>query len=116
MQIQTIQRNIHTTPRKLRLVADMIRKMTPAQAILTLKFTNKAAAVDLSKAIKTVVANAVQQNLDPTTLAFQRLEINEGPTAKRFRAGTRGRIKRYQKRTSEIKIVVSEKEIKEVVA
>ncbi len=113
MEIQTIQRNIHTTPRKLRLVADLVRKMKPAQAIQTLKFTNRAAAVDLSKAIKTVVANAVQQNMDPMNLEFRRLEINEGPTMKRFRAGTRGRIKRYQKRTSEIKIVVAQPVVEE---
>ncbi len=112
MEVQTIQRNIHTTPRKMRLVADLIRKMKPGVALQTLQFTNKAAAQDLTKAIKTVIANAIQQNIDPTTLVFKRLEINEGPTAKRWRPGTRGRIKRYTHRTSEIKIVVAPEEVK----
>lgn len=109
MDITAIQKNIHTTPRKLRLVVDLVKKMTPAQALLTLQFTNKVAAEPLTKAIKTVMANAKQQNIDQEKLIFKKLEINEGTKMKRFRAGTKGRAKKYAKRTSHIRIVLEEK-------
>jgi len=108
MQITTIQKNIHTTPRKLALVADMVRSMAPAKALIALQFTNKTAAGPLSKAIKTVLANARCQNLDSENLVFEKIEINEGPVMKRFRAGSKGRVKRYKKRMSHIKIVLSD--------
>ena len=108
MEIITIQKNIHTTPRKLRLVADMVRKMKPGAALQVLAFTNKAAAEPLSKAIKTVLANAAQQKLDQESLVFKSLEINEGLKYRRVRAGARGRAKPYKRRMSHIKIVLSD--------
>lgn len=108
-EIKTIQNNIHTSPRKLRLVADMVRKMTPSQAIKTLEFTNKAAAKPLAAAIKTVLANARQKSLDETRMSFKKLEINEGGMKLvRVRPQARGRRNPYTKRTSQIKIVLSD--------
>lgn len=91
----------------------MIRKMTPSKAVLTLEFTQKYASVDLSKAIKTALANAKQQGLSEEALTFKKIEINEGPKLKRFRAGTRGRAKPYVKRQSHIKIVLTDEKEKE---
>lgn len=107
MEITTIQKHIHTSPRKLKLVADMVRRMRPVAAIRILKFTNKAAATPLAKAIETVLANAKQQNLTEEEMFFSKIEINEGPSGRRFHAGTRGRAKPYKKRTSHIKIVLT---------
>ena len=107
MDIINQQKYIHTTPRKLRLVADMIRKMEPDQAIETLRFSAKVAAKDLSKAIKTALANAKVKGVENPV--FKTIEVNEGSVMKRFRAGTRGRAKPYQKRMSHIKIVLSER-------
>lgn len=112
MEIITIQKNIHSSPRKLRLVADMVRKMKPGTALQALQFTNKAAALPLSKAIKTVLANAKVLNIGEEDVAFKKIEINEGPMMKRIRAGSRGRANPYKKRSSQIKIVLSnEKEV-----
>lgn len=108
MEITTIQKYIHTSPRKLRLVADMVRNTTPGRALEMLQFTNKAATEPLSKAIKTALANAKAQNLDQENLVFKKLEVDEGPKMKRFRAGAKGRAKPYKKRMSQIKIVLSE--------
>lgn len=108
MEIYTIQKNIHDSPRKMRLVADMIRKMKPMAAIQILEFTNKAAALPLSKAIKTVLGNAKSQNLDVEQMIFKSIEVNEGIKMKRFRAGTKGRAKPYKKRFSQIKIVLTD--------
>lgn len=105
MEVQTIQKYITTPPRKLRLVADMVRGMTPERAVEILSFTNKAAALPLLKAIKTVVANAKSA----AGLKFKTIEINEGPGLKRYRSGTagRGRGRPYKRRTSHIKIVLT---------
>lgn len=104
----TIQKNIGSTPRKLRLVADMVRKMKPSLALQTLEFTPKAAAFPLSKAIKTALGNAKQQGLSEEGLSFESVEINEGSKYRRFRAGSRGHADPYKKKTSHIKIVLSD--------
>lgn len=108
MEIMTIQKEIHTAPRKLMLVADVVRKLKPLQALNVLQFTNKAAALPLAKAIKTALANAKQQNLNLETLSFQSLEINEGESLKRRRFAARGRTRPYKKRTSQIRIVLND--------
>lgn len=106
MEAITIQKFIHTSPRKLRLVAQMVRNMDPNKALQTLRFTNKASALDLSKAIKTALANAKQKGIK--SVSFSALEINEGPRLKRFRAGSRGRARPYKRRMSHIKIVLTD--------
>ena len=108
MEIQTIQKYIHTSPRKLRLVVDMVRKMKPTQALNVLKVTPKYAAKDLIKALETVLANAKQQGVAADKVSFKSLEIDESMKMRRFRAGTRGRVKPYKRRMSHIKIVLSD--------
>ena len=104
MEFIHTQKNIHHTPRKLRLVADMVRKMMPSQAIQTLQFTNKAAAVDLLKAIKSALANAK----DNSNLSFKHLEINEAIKIKRGRPAPRGRMRPYKLRMSHIRITLTD--------
>lgn len=108
MEVQTIQKYIHTSPRKLRLVADMVRALRPDDSLDILRITPKAAASDLAKAIETVLANAKQRGLDTSKLTFKKVEINESMKMKRHRAGTRGRVKPYKRRMSHIKIILSD--------
>lgn len=108
MEAIAIQRFIHTSPRKLRLVADMVRNMAPNKALDVLIITPKAAAKDLVKAINTAIANAKQVGLDIDKLVFKKLEINEGPRMKRYRAGARGRARPYKRKMAHIKIVLSD--------
>lgn len=108
MEVQTIQKYIHTSPRKLRLVSDMVRKMEPNRALDVLRVTPKAAAKDLTKALQVVMANAKQGGMDVEKAFFKKIEINESMKMRRFRAGTRGRVKPYKKRMSHIKIVLSD--------
>ncbi|MDP3974234.1 MAG: 50S ribosomal protein L22 [Candidatus Daviesbacteria bacterium] len=103
-----IQKFIHASPRKLRLIADMVRKMKPEEAIDILAITPKASAQTLQYALKTALANAKQKGMDLQNINVKSLEINESMKMKRFRAGTRGRIKPYAKRMSHIKIVLSD--------
>lgn len=108
MEIQTIQKYIHTSPRKLRLVSDMVRKMGPSKALDTLRLTPKMAAKDLEKAISTVLANAKVKGLDVSKLVFKKIEINESMKMRRFKAGTRGRVKPFKRRMSHIKIILTD--------
>ncbi len=108
MEITTIQKYVHTSPRKLRLVSDMVRKMAPQKSLDVLRLTPKMAAKDLVKALETVLANARQKGLDPEKLRFSKIEINESTKMRRFRAGTRGRVRPFKRRMSHIKIVLSD--------
>ena len=106
MEFITIQKNISESPRKLRLVADMVRKMDPYAALDILHFTRNSAALPLAKAIKTVLANAGSKD----GLAFKSIEINEALKMRRYRVGTagRGRGRPYKKRMSHIRIILTD--------
>lgn len=108
METVTIQKFIRTSPRKLRLAADLVRNMVPSEAVNVLNFTPKTAARDLRFAINVALANAKQQGLDIAKIGFKSLEINEGPKLRRFRAASRGRVSPYKRRMSHIKIVLSD--------
>lgn len=84
----------------------MVRKMDPYAALDVLQFTTNGAARPLAKAIKTVVANAGSKE----GLVFKSIEINEGLKMRRYRVGTagRGRGRPYKKRTSHIKIILTD--------
>lgn len=109
MDYINVQKNIEDSPRKLRLVADMVRKMTPEQAIEILQFTPKAAATSLMKAIKTSLANTTYKE----GLSFKSIEINEGLKMRRYRVGTagRGRGRPYRRRFAHIKIVLTDEPV-----
>lgn len=113
MEFITIQKNISDSPRKLRLVANMIRKMDPYAALDTLHFTKNAASEPLAKAIKTVIANAGSKE----GLIFKSIEINEALKMRRYRVGTagRGRGRPYKKRMSHIRIILTD-EVKQKVS
>lgn len=112
MEAITIQKYIHTTPRKLRLVSDMVRSLTPMQALNVLQITPKAAAKDFQKALQVVLSNAKQKGMEVEKVLFKKIEINESTKMRRFMAGTRGRAKPYKKRMSHIKIVLSDEQVK----
>ncbi|QQG43648.1 MAG: 50S ribosomal protein L22 [Candidatus Daviesbacteria bacterium] len=108
METIHIQKYIHRSPRKLRLVVDMVRKAKPNKAIEILNFTQNYGAKDLVAAIQTALANASQKGLVDEVIYFKSIEVNGAPVMKRFRAGTKGRAKPYARRMSHIKIVLSD--------
>lgn len=116
MEIIAYQKFVRTTPRKIRLIADVIRDMHPTDALLQLKFTHKQAAAPLSKVLRQAIANATSNNIEEKTLKFKHILIEEGPRYKRWRAASRGRARSIIKRTSHIKIVLESLEKKEPVA
>ncbi|MFC1627088.1 50S ribosomal protein L22 [Patescibacteria group bacterium] len=107
MKIKAESKFIRTSYRKLRLVADLVRPMSLNEALDVLKHLNKRAAEPILKTFKQAVANAVNNhNLPKDSLKIHSLEINEGPTYKRWNPVSRGRAHSIFKRTSHIKIVL----------
>ena len=106
--VRAIARGVQMTPRKLGLVASLVRGRTVADALVILDHTPKRAAEPVVKVIKSAQANATNNhNLDGKTLVIDSLQVTPGPRLKRFRAGARGMAKPYQKRTSHIHVVVA---------
>lgn len=103
-------RMVRIAPRKVRLVVDLIRGKSVAEAISILRFTNRGAAEAVEKVLKSAIANA-EHNFDMNieNLVVSEAYANEGPTLKRFRPRARGAASRINKRTSHITVVVSEK-------
>jgi len=78
-------KNIKISPRKLRLLANSIKKLTPMDASVKLSLTNTKAARILTAALKTVVSVAKNNyNLTPESLKFDTIQVDEGPKIKRM--------------------------------
>lgn len=112
MLIKAQQKFIRTSPRKLRLVADPVRKIgNPTRAVAYLEMIPQKAGKVLGKVIRTAIANATNNlKLDPTSLNLKEIMINEGPTYKRGNPVSRGRFHAIQKKTSHITVVLESKE------
>ncbi|HEX4662058.1 MAG TPA: 50S ribosomal protein L22 [Candidatus Saccharimonadales bacterium] len=105
--VRAIARGVQMSPRKVGLVASLVRGRTVADALVILSHTPKHASVPVIKAISSASANATNNHsLDGKTLVIDSLQVSPGPRLKRFRAGARGQAKPYQKRTSHIHVVL----------
>lgn len=103
-------RYIRLTPRKARLVADLVRNKDAEQALNILEFTNKKAARLILKVLNSAVANAVNNfDMDEEKLYVSKIMIDEGPMLKRIKPRAMGRADIIQKKTSHITVCVSEK-------
>jgi large subunit ribosomal protein L22 len=97
------------SPRKARLLADLIRGKGYVEAENLLSFTPKRAAIDVKKALQAAGAAAEEAEVDPTTLVVAVSRVDEGPTMKRFQPKDRGRAHPIMKRMSHITIGVEER-------
>ncbi len=104
-------KTVRIAARKVRLVIDLIRGKSVAEAAAILDFTPRGASPVVAKVLKSAVANAENNfDLDSEDLFVKEAFVNEGPTLKRFRPRAKGSASPINKRTSHITIVVSEKE------
>jgi len=111
MQATAVSRFIRVSPRKARLVADLVRGKSVQDALGILAVTQKKASPILKKAILSAAANAQVVNEDAAdvtreALVISEIRIDEGPTLKRIRPRAQGRAFRINKRTSHIKVTV----------
>lgn len=107
MDIKSVQKYTIRSPRKLREVVPLIKKMTPLDAVDKLPFIKNAGAETIRKVIQAAVASARQKGISDKDLIFKEIQINEGPRLKRFRAGARGRAKPYRRRMSHIRVILT---------
>ncbi|PKL43117.1 MAG: 50S ribosomal protein L22 [Candidatus Riflebacteria bacterium HGW-Riflebacteria-2] len=107
---RAVLRNIGSSPKKLRLIADAIRGKGVDEALSILQFMQKGEAPTLLKLLKSAIANAgSNHDLRADDLYVAKITIDGGATMKRFMARARGRACRIRKRTSHAKIVLREK-------
>lgn len=109
MQVRAAAKYVHMSPRKARLVVDLVRGMGVDEALDLLRFTNKAAAKPVAKAIESAAANAEESyGLSRGDLYIAQITADEGPTLKRGRPGARGGFKPILKRSTHITVVLAE--------
>ena len=101
------QKYLLESPRKIRLVVPLIKKMKPVEAVEKLPFVQKRAAGDLAKVIKSAIANAKAQGVSDADLVFKEIQIGEGPRLKRGRAASRGMWHPFKKRMAHIRVVLT---------
>lgn len=102
-------KTVRTSPRKARLVVDLIRGKSVAEAISILAFMPNKSADIVSKVLMSAIANAENNfDLDVEDLVVSEVFVNEGPTMKRFRPRAKGSASPILKRTSHITVIVSE--------
>ena len=106
-------RGLRISPRKVRLVADLIRRKSVVQAVNILKFASKKAVEPMAKLLNSAVANAKGNDMKESELFIQKIAVDEGPKLKRWRARSMGRANTILKRTSHITIVLAEVRKKE---
>lgn len=115
METKAVARYIRISPRKARLVVDMIRSRDVAAAEQILDFSDKGAARVVSKVLHSAVANAENNNALPAEgLYVSKVFVDEGPTLKRFRPRAMGRATRINKRTCHITLILDEREPQKV--
>ncbi|GBQ25859.1 50S ribosomal protein L22 [Gluconacetobacter sacchari DSM 12717] len=109
-EAQAVTRNLRVSPRKLNLVAALIRNKPAAQAVATLTFSKRRIAHDVKKTLQSAIANAENNHqLDVDQLVVVRAEVGKSIVMRRFHARGRGRSSRIEKFFSHLKIVVAEK-------
>lgn len=117
MHVTAHARYLRMSPRKVRLVIDVIRGMGAVQAKQQLRFMKKAAAKPVLKLLDSAVANAKNNfHLAPETLVVKSITADGGPVLKRFTPKAFGRAAPIRKRTSHVSIVLEEKGTKEAKA
>ena len=103
-------KNYRQSPRKVRLVADAIRGKKIDDAMTTLTFMTKRAALPVQKLLQSAVANASHNfNLKSEDLFIKEITVDGGSILKRWRARARGRAFPIHKHTSHVRIVLAEK-------
>lgn len=112
MEARAQLRYYRGSAQKVRLVANLIRGQQVAKALATLQLTKKRCARDLAKLLRSAVANLEQKSpgVDSGKLLVRRLQVDQGPAWKRFRAGSLGRGFPRLRRTCHVVVEVAEVE------
>ena len=110
--------DVPTSPRKMRLVADIIRGVEVNRALDILKYSKKEASNRLEKLLRSAIANweakneADRKELENGNVLVQTIMVNQGRTLKRIRTAPKGRAARIRKRSNHVTIILSKKAVK----
>ena len=111
MEVSAKARYVRMSPRKVRLVIDVVRGMPVSQAVAQLTFMKKAAALPVLKLVKSASANAQHNfNIDPNTLYIKTIAADGGPVLHRWRARAFGRAAPIRKRMSHVSVTLATRE------
>ena len=108
-------KRLPVAPRKMRLVANLIRGKKVAEALDILQFTTKLSGPLLRKILASAVANAEsaaaekRERIDTDEMIVSHIRVDGGPTLRRFRAAPRGRAVRIRKRSAHVELIIKEK-------
>jgi large subunit ribosomal protein L22 len=107
--------NIPTSPRKMRLVANLVRGVEVNRALDILKYTKREASVRLEKLLKSAIANweskneADRKELENGNVLVQHISVGQGRSLKRIRTAPQGRAARIRKRSNHVTIILAKK-------
>jgi large subunit ribosomal protein L22 len=112
MNSQARLRYLRIAPRKVRLLADLVRGKPVGQALAILKYTPKAASKPMEKLLKSAIANAEDLSkgqVDVDKLFVSLVHVDQGPTLRRFMTRAQGRATRVNKKTSHVTLVLADR-------
>ncbi len=117
MEARAVKRYVPTSPRKMRLVADLVRGKSVNEALNILHFSPKHASKVIEMTLRSAISNLSNKSdtgkIDETAVIVKTIFVDGGPVMKRVLPAPQGRAFRVRKRSNHITIVVSEKEEKE---
>jgi large subunit ribosomal protein L22 len=112
MEVFAVSKSTRVAPRKVRLVADAIRKLSIEDALKALSVLKNRGGQPLEKTLKSAIANALaNKNLKQEALKIKMIDVLEAPAYKRYHPSTRGRVHPYKRKGSHIKIILETKSV-----
>ncbi|MBQ9708354.1 MAG: 50S ribosomal protein L22 [Firmicutes bacterium] len=110
MEAKAVAKYVRMSPIKLKPVADLVRGKDLDEALNILKFTPGKGAEIVEKVVSSAAANADVKEMNTDNLYVAEVYVNQGPTMKRWRAGSQGRASIILKRSSHVGVTLKEKE------
>ncbi len=111
MEARAVAKHVRISPRKMKPIADLVRGKSVKDAQAILKFTPRKGAEIFLKVLNSAVANAENNHhMDVDSLIVKEIYANQGPTLKRWNAGSMGRANPILRRSSHVGVVVAEQE------
>jgi large subunit ribosomal protein L22 len=111
IRVVAVAKGVSNSPRKVAVVAGLVRGRTVADALTILSHTPRRSAQPVSKVVASAKANAEHNhNLKPDTLKIVEITVTAGPRIKRFRPAAHGRALPFERKTSHIRVVVTGEE------
>ncbi len=107
--MKAMLKNYRQAPRKVRLIADLVRGKNARKALMTLEFTDKRAAAPIAKLIRSAIANAEVKGISSEHLFISDIRVDKGVTMKRWMPKAFGRATPINKRTSNLVVALTER-------